>query len=49
MAHRQGATAEFEFERKKLVNEIEILEAELREADASKNNQINEMKSQYQL
>lgn len=49
MSHRQGATVEFEFEKKKLVNEIEILQADLREAEASKNNQIMELKSQYQL
>lgn len=49
MAHRHGAAAEFEFQKKKLINQIDTLEAELKEVEAIKNNQINEIKSQYQL
>jgi len=41
--------AEFEYERKKLLTEIDNLEHELKEIEHIKNNQINELKSQFQV
>ena len=40
--------AEFEYERKKLLTEIDNLEHELKDIEHIKNAQINEIKSQYQ-
>lgn len=40
---------EFEYERKKLLAELDQLEGELKEVEHLKNAQLNELKSQYQL
>ena len=40
---------EFEYERKKLLAELDQLEGELKEVEHIKNAQLNELKSQYQL
>lgn len=49
MAHRLGSTAEYEFEKKKLISEIEHLRSELQEVDRARALQIGEIKAQYQL
>jgi hypothetical protein len=40
---------EFEYEKKKLLKEIDHLEGELNEVERIKNSQIQELKSQFQL
>jgi acyl transferase domain-containing protein len=40
---------EFEYERKKLLGELDQMESELKEVEHLKNAQLNELKSQYQL
>jgi hypothetical protein len=40
---------EFDYERKKLLTELDSLENELREVEHIKNTQINEIKSQCQI
>lgn len=49
LAHRLGSSAEHEFERKKLLNEIEHLRSELQEVDRMRAQQISELKAQHQL
>ena len=41
--------SEFDYERKRLYNEMEVLETELKELEQVKNAQINELKSQFQV
>ena len=40
---------ELEYQRKKLLNELAQLETELKEVEHIKNNQINELKQQFQI
>ena len=49
MAHRMGSSAEHEFEKKKLINEIEHLRSELHEVEHSRSITINDIKSQHQV
>ena len=49
MAHRMGSSAEHEFEKKKLINEIEHLRSELHEIEHSRSLAINDIKSQHQV
>lgn len=49
MAHRLGSSAEHEFEKKKLITEIEHLRSELQEVERARAMQINEIKAQHQL
>lgn len=49
MAHRLGITAQHEFEKKKLLNEIEHLKCQLQEVEKIRNMQIGEIKSQHQI
>jgi hypothetical protein len=49
MAHRLGSSAEHEFEKKKLLTEIDHLRSELQEVERARAMQINEIKAQHQL
>lgn len=49
MAHRLGSSAEHEFEKKKLLTEIDHLRSELQEVERARAMQINEIKTQHQL
>ena len=49
MAHRMGSSAEHEFEKKKLLNEIDHLTAELHEVEHSRSLTLNDLKSQHQV
>ena len=49
MAHRLGTSAEYEFERKKLLTEVEHLRSEVVEIERTRTLQIGEIKAQHQL
>lgn len=49
MAHRMGSSAEHEFEKKKMITEIDHLRSELQEVERARAMQINEIKAQHQL
>lgn len=49
MAHRLGSTAEHQFEKKKLIAEIEHLRSDMQEMERVHTLQLGEMKAQSQL
>lgn len=49
MAHRMGNSAEHEFEKKKMINEIEHLRSELHEVEHSRTLLVSDLKGQHQV